>query len=699
MKFTTRFSALFLPLIFLIVGLLTIYDYGMNWDSPVHFARGQAYLRYILTGKTNYDDLPKFCLNEYNLNSRVDSATGEVCDRHRNVRVSEYESNLLDFNSWVAKATYGHPAFSDIMLAVSNNIFYKYLGWVEDLNAYHLYSVFTTFLLALTISVWTKQTFGIFAAIIAVLTLYGFPLLFSESHFNVKDPPMAAFYTVALYFFWLSFVKKKPLYLFFSALAGGASLGTKLNFVFASFVLFPWIVAYASSTKFDFLSKKMILMLLIYPIIVLLVFFLSWPALWPDPVAKFLEVIKFYRDIGGSSCKHFYFTRGWFTECTQPITLQYFIYTLPLFSLFLVLVGSFVSILKFRGKNYVTLLWLSLFFFTLLRVTLSLTSIYGGLRQIMEFVAPVAMIAGVGALFLRGSLVKILTKFFAGKIKPKIVIYFASFILILGYVPIYLQMAKIHPFENVYFNSLLGGFKGAAERDFPGYGNTYGSVTLQGVKWLNKYAQPYAKLALVSGNAQNLSRATLREDIDPSNGSRSGFNLEGEYQILSVVGQDMFSSTFRYQYLERFLNPVYDLKIDGVSLLKIWKNDRDHLKSEIKQDDLSSRIKANFTKEEGNKEITLKLEGKKRLKALGVTPLSDECKAQIVGTTVNVSEDNNEYIRKADSVNGFTDREINGWGAYFVYLFAGDEAQYIRLVLPRTYQCKLSDIKLSVFTF
>src|SRR3989344_7222995 len=130
MSFLNRYSAFFLPLVFFIISLFTIYDYGMNWDSPVHFARGHAYLRYMLTGKTNYDGLPHFCLNSNNLGSHRDSATGEVCDRHRKVRVSEYESYLLDFNSWVSKGTYGHPAFSDIMLAVSNTIFFKSLGWV-----------------------------------------------------------------------------------------------------------------------------------------------------------------------------------------------------------------------------------------------------------------------------------------------------------------------------------------------------------------------------------------------------------------------------------------------------------------------------------------------------------------------------------------------------------------------------------------
>lgn len=705
-----RFSFLLVPILFLFVSLATIYDYGMNWDSPVHFARGQAYLRYILTGKSDYNDNPKFCTNSENLNSRVDSQTGEVCDRRRKIRVSEYESNLLDFNSWVSKGTYGHPAFSDIMIAASNSVFFKALGWVEDIDSYHLYSLFVTFLLALTVSHWAKNTFGNFSAVIAALTVYTFPLLFAEQHLNVKDPPMAAFFTISLYFFWLGITRKKSFYLIISALAGGASFGTKFNFVFAPFILLPWFVVYtitqfkekllAHKKLLDLFPKRILLALTLYPMIVFLVFFLSWPALWPDPLNSVFQVFKYYKDIGGPTCSYSYFTLLWLAKCTQTITLQYFLYTIPPFSLFLFFVGSIVSIVRFKEKNYVAFLWLSLFYFTILRVTFSITNIYGGLRQIMEFVAPMAMIVGLGAVFLRNLIAKILVKLSLVKECNKdILLRAVSFMFILGYVPIATVIVKLHPNENVYFNFLIGGLKGAAEKDFSGYGNTYGNAYLQGVKWLNQNAEPDARLALVLGNAQNVSRGTLREDIDFSNGSRSGYNLEGEYQMLLITAQDQFNETFRYKYLSKFLDPIYDLEVDGVSLLKIWKNDKNHLKDGIKQDEISNLIKTKFKIEKENKNIIIKLEGKQSLRALGLTFPSQECRQQMIGVKVNISLSGDRYSQKADNIDGFTEREINGYGADFVYLFPGDEAQYIKITPPNNYPCELSKINLSLTGF
>lgn len=690
----SRFFFLLVPLLFFAISLFTLYDYGMNWDSPIHFARGQAYLRYILTGKTNYEGLPQPCMNTQNLTSSIDFATGEVCDRHRKVRVSEYQSVLLDFNSWAAKAVYGHPAFSGLMLAISNNIFFKTLGWVEDIPSYNLYSLFTTLLLALTVSIWTKQIFGIFASVIAVLTIYTYPLLVGEQHFNIKDPPMAAFFILALYLFWLGIIKKRPLFIILSALAGGASFGTKLNFAFAPFILLPWIFIYGrrlfnTSKIKTLLSRKMLTAFILYPTIVFLIFFLTWPALWPDPMKNISEVFKFYHNVGSSICNYTFLTPPWWKECTNPITLKYFILTTPPFSLFLFTVGFIVSLAWIKRRDFTLLLILSFFVITILRVTLPSSAIYGGMRQIMEFIGPMAIISAVGALFLRDQLVKFLS----------LSVFSTSILLIIGFIPISLSLIKLHPNENVYFNSLIGGLHGAAERNFPGYGNTYGNGYMQGVKWLNQHAATNSRLALTSGLGQNLSRGQIRGDIDYSNNYRSGYNQEREYQMLLIEGNDPLINTFRYEYLS-FLNPLYILEVDGVPLLKIWRNDETNLKNGFNFDSQIERNPAITYETIKEKEVAIiRLEEKKNLKALVIKFQDLACKDTLVGTKISISNDGKEYLQKAEGINNFSDREIFGYSGDFVYLFPGDEAKFIKITSPANYPCKLSDIDFSVITF
>jgi len=48
---------LFIPLLFLIIGTAVLKDYGFNWDEPLHFMRGQAYLHFLLTGEKDYSSL------------------------------------------------------------------------------------------------------------------------------------------------------------------------------------------------------------------------------------------------------------------------------------------------------------------------------------------------------------------------------------------------------------------------------------------------------------------------------------------------------------------------------------------------------------------------------------------------------------------------------------------------------------------
>src|SRR3989344_8774328 len=53
------FLGFILFFILLVIKLLILKDYGINWDEPAHYLRGQAYLRFFLTGKDSYSDLPK----------------------------------------------------------------------------------------------------------------------------------------------------------------------------------------------------------------------------------------------------------------------------------------------------------------------------------------------------------------------------------------------------------------------------------------------------------------------------------------------------------------------------------------------------------------------------------------------------------------------------------------------------------------
>lgn len=714
-KLIDRLGPFIVPVIFFSVSILTIADYGMNWDSPTHFARGQAFLRYILTGKPTYDNLLRFCIGKDNYNSRVDYKTGEVCDKHRKVRVSEYQANYTDL-TYLKKDIYGHPPLSDIFAALTNQIFFIKLGWFEDIEAYHLYNIFTAFLLALTVSLWVKRTFGAFASIIAGLAVYLFPLLLGEQHFNIKDLPMAAFFTIALYFFWRALTEKKALYMLFSAIAGGISFSTKFNYLFAPIILFPWTALYIGMQTHAHVFKKtspnvkkiiikawkvipktLVLMILLYPFIVFSIFYFSWPVLWSDPVHNVALVFKFYKDSGVKDCPYSLFTPSWF-GCSNPIPTLYFATTLPLITLFFFVIGFFVSLYMIKRKRYVTFLWLTFLLFTILRVSLPNSSIYGGIRQMMEFIAPTAMITGVGAFYLRNFLAHVLSKNrFLSYYGKKKIVFVVSLLLIACYIPIAIKITTIHPNENVYFNPLIGGLKGAKQRNIYAYGNTYGNGYYQAVQWLNQHAEKDAKIALLWGLGQNLSRVSLRDDFSFTNEYESGYNQKGEYLITTMEqGLPVFSQE-NYKYADRFLNPVYILKVDDVPIVKIWKNDAKYIKPGV---NLKDEQKENpVLNNDIEKNIIISLDKIKELKRLEIVFNKHSCVQPFVGAQTLLSFDGVDYKRMYDEINSANRYAIDGYHADFIYLFAGDQARYIKFIPPPNYPCSLSDIQFSLYTF
>ncbi|MDP3940765.1 MAG: hypothetical protein Q8Q49_00490 [bacterium] len=701
----------FLPLIFFIIAILTHAQYGMNWDSPVHFARGQAFLRFMLIGKTNYNDLPLFCQNIDGLNKRVDYLTGEVCDKTRKNRVSEYESTLLDF-TWAKKVTYGHPPLSDIMLAASNQVFFKWLGWFEDIEAYNLFPLFMTFVLLIVVAYWANITYGKFASLIAVLSIALFPLLFGEQHFNVKDPPIAAFFTLGIFFFWLGITRKKARHLILSALFGGMSFATKINYTFAPIILLPWIILYTFPAYYSLIKKKpallrekffstllklfpprVILALILYPVVIALVFFLTWPAMWFDTVQGLTKFIAFYSDIGVKSCPYTRFSSQWFISCSDFLSITYFFYTVPIQTLVLVAVGVIAAVKKRKEHSMVTILWLSFFFLTFLRVTLSVSSIYGGLRQVLEFVGPMGLLAGLGGVALRDRLVMLFRNY--TNFSTRILVTFLSVLLVGLYLPIVFTLIKLHPNQNLYFNALVGGLSGAAEKNFPGYGNSYGNANLQGVKWLNVHAVKNGNLALVFGLGQNISRASLRNDISYSNAYRSGYHMDGEYQLVLILQGDPQVDKFSYQYLDRFFTPVYVDSIEGVPILKIWKNEKRYLKKGVS---FAEKEETTGVRQNEDYGFLIILPVERTLKRLEFT-YSPICEIPVKSATISIGTKKDSLHQLFLSPQNFTQKEVRDYKGGSVFLFAGDQASFIRVQLPDSSSCDVGGVSFKLFVF
>lgn len=568
--------------IYFTVAIFTLSDYGINWDEPTHFMRGQTFANYIFSGKKDFSYLPKFDDTSYIPDFgyvRQDEATGLP------VRRSVYQNYPLDFFTTRPEWNGAHPPLAGILAAISNIIFYQKLGIVSDVYSYNLVPLFLSALLVGYLYYWVKRTFGVFAGIVASISLALFPLWIGESHYNIKDIPQAVFFSCTILFFYLAVSTLRVGYVVLFILSASFAFATKLNIAFSVFILFPWLIYYLRThfTKplrpahvWLFFQKHRLFstIFLLTPLIMLGIFILCWPAIWFNP-SFLLSSFSFYKTIGTSGNSA--------VNAFKAYPLYYVIFATPL----VILLYSLVGVIRGAGlsgkKRDVYVLVLLWFLVPIIRVMLPKTAIYGGVRQIIEFVPAMAILSGIGAQivapWLRGFMgnKRVKNPFNNNAIPPSFRMKLVQILILLSFVPLAFKLISLHPNEGVFFNSLIGGLKGAQARHIPDAGVTLGNPYRQASRWLNQYALKDALIAFGHGNLTNIPRVWLRKDLKLHNTYKSGPAREGEY-VVSVTDQSPYDDRFDLRYYKKFLVPVYQVEVDGVSLLTIWKNDADKLK-------------------------------------------------------------------------------------------------------------------------
>jgi len=645
---------LLVPVLFFIISLSTNGDYGISWDEPIHFHRGQAYLNYFLTGgETVFSE-----------------------DR----QISYYQSNDLAAEWFLRGNDGGHPPLNDILAASTNYVFYQKLGILGDIEAHHLFNIIASSLLVLIVAIFAHQTYGVFASVIAALAMATYPLFFAESHFNIKDPPETAFFAGAIWAFWNSLEKGSAKWLILSSLFFGVGFGTKFNILFLPFILVPYLfVRYRKKLSVKHIKripKSYFIALALFPIIGFGLLFIFWPFLWTDPVAHFLKVKNYYQGIGTGVDG---VMRPYMVGGINLYPLLWIVITTPPYVLGLFFAGVFFA-WKRRGEEKKTsLLWLVWFAVPVIRVMWPGTIIYGGVRQIMEYIPAMALLAGLGA----------------HELARKFNIKYAKLVLFIFFIPHFFVLAKLHPNQNVYFNSLIGGLSGAREKNIPSWGNSFGNAYLPAVRWINKNAEPGSKLALVQGTGSNVPAFLVRGDIHFSNDNWSGIKRQGEYLLELTHNQPGNPYPYAWNYINNFLEPVYEVKIDGVSIAKVWKNDIKHTKEEFRLKEVATN---NFqvVQEEGSIVIDLK---KAKILSRFLVDFNRDDFCDNVDGRADLSVDGENWERQPESV---ATGQIPGEGlsqnkeATIVYFFPGSEAKFIRFTPNEDSSCILENFEVTV---
>lgn len=642
--------------VFFFFNLFILSDYGISWDEPIHNIRGQAYLQYFLTG---------------NGDKKVVGS-----------RVSIYQNRYYDkipgnFSYWI-KNDSGHPPINGILSSLTNYIFFQKLGVMGDVESYHLFILFVSSLLVGIVFLFIAETYGLFPGIIAFLSIILYPLFFGESHFNIKDPVETAFYVGAIYGFYKGITRDSWKWIIISAFSAGIAFGTKFNILFVVFSLFPWIVIY--KWKYIVLKKwpfsfSVTISLILYSFIVFSLFYLTWPFLWNDTLTNLFKIVNYYKEIGSIT----YQSSEYLTIANLNIyPIQWIFYTTPIITLFLFVLGCvYTFTLGIKEKNKTSLLILFFFLVPIIRVSLPNTGIYGGVRQIMEYIPAMAMLCGVGSYFL----IKVL----AYNFKKKTYVNVAYIVMVLLYIPIIFNLITIHPNENVYFNQLIGGLKGAKEKNIMYWGFTFGNAYRQGVEWLNRNADRNSNMSLGMGLENEVFNIWLREDISYSNKFRSGLERKGEYVMELTGDMPSWPPYYFYTYVKTVLKPIYEVNVDNVPILKIWKNDLSNTKEEFKHEETVKEIK-NIKHE--NNAVVLDLINTVNLTELIINFSNKDCNFTNEGflstSDGNIWTDQPGNLGSIPFYNKYKTRPDN---TTFAYIFPAIRARYIKIIHSEMNDC------------
>ena len=681
--------ALVLGLLFFVVGVATLPHYGINWDTINHLPRGQAYLHYFLTGKKDFSDLPPwrpYWQKPESLFLDTDIPKDQISTR------SIYQSDGTTFTWFLENERGGHPPLSDILSSVFNRLLFGKLKLINDIDAYRVYGIFLSGSLVVLLFWWTAKLYGRFAGLVAALSVSLYPLFWAESHFNTeKDIPETVFWSFMLFAVWKGISGSSWRWILMSGIFFGLALGTKFNILFSIFVILPWLFALliqqyikgkVSIRKFISKNLKLSLATFAAPIIGFGIFLGSWPYLWPDPILRIGKIVSFYKTIGLTSSIDERFM-GPLGINTYP--LQWILYTTPLIILLFTIVGIIAALYRWRTKGDQAALLLFLWLLVpIARVAWPGATVYGGIRQIMEYIPAMAMLAGLGAVMIAG----FTQKWFKKRI-------FIRGLLLLAFLPLVAKLIAIHPNANVYFNELIGGLQGAKERNFPAWGNSFGAPYRQAVSWINHNVPQGSKVVLVNELLPNIPHLFFRRDLTFHNSNRSGYLRQGEYAI-TLIYQGVENRSYYDKYLETFIEPVYQATVDGVPILKVWKNDEQHLKVTWRED-----IAPDVQLQTYDNGLKFDLSESKRLSRLEIYFNEKNCELLTSGY-VRISNDGSTWEALPGVMPRYWKVSVLGpqpSDGRFIEPFAGEEARFIEIVTSPINTCLKNVKRFNVFYF
>ncbi len=353
-----------------------------------------------------------------------------------------------------------YGVFFEILPALLENIFeiknYKEIFYFRHLYVHIIFLISMIFFYRTILNLFNS----FYLALSGTAILYTTPRIFAHSFYNSKDIIFLSMFIISIYFFY-KFFKNKTLYntiylgLSLALLTSVRSLGFYFLIILSLFMLV------------ELLDKKVrarnVIKLFLYLFSSYFLFlYIFWPFLWESPLENFLYALNSFSDYDWRG-QVFYF--GKFYEANSLPWHYIPVWILGTISIpfsFLIIISILFLLIRFAkrvlnidslGKR--TTIWNSRIELTLLfnlllvlspviLIILKNSTLYNGWRHLF-FILPSLTILCLGLIYYA----KIILK------KNKFLVICANFLLISIFLNNFINLIKLHPYQNVYFNFFL----------------------------------------------------------------------------------------------------------------------------------------------------------------------------------------------------------------------------------------------------
>lgn len=346
---------------------------------------------------------------------------------------------------------------------------------------------------------------SLIVGVIASLILSLLPHFLAYNKVVSLDTPTAFFFTLGALIFAYAMEYNTKKWWVWLGIVSGLALATKFNlallFVFYCIV---YIVLWKGPSMLK--HKKIIWHwgLFSVPFLALLILFLSWPWLWPSPVERMAQSLHHWD--GGPGVE------PWFghmesQEWKMQYYLVYFLFTTPVFILFLWL-ASIHRLIKKRGYwSFYVLLW----FLTPFLWSFSPQKT-DGMRYLIMIFPPLAILAAQGLVHV---------------CKTKKRILYGTIVLLVYLLSIDIW---IHPYYMDYYNILIGGPKGVQQGNKLEFG-FFAEGKKEAVEWLNAHATRGASVAAKWNPEHDFGG--VRQDLHAVNLINVPFEGQAQYVMMN----------------------------------------------------------------------------------------------------------------------------------------------------------------------